>query len=83
MSERREFAPFRTDRPELRDAPLLTVGDVLAIPALQAGGPDVIVGGGALSAGVRWVHVSDSAGVARLLDGGELLLTTGAAWPDD
>ena len=32
---------------------------------------------------MRWVHVSDSAGVARLLDGGELLLSTGSAWPDD
>jgi purine catabolism regulator len=32
---------------------------------------------------VRWVHVSDSAGVARLLDGGELLLSTGQGWPAD
>ena len=27
---------------------------------------------------MRWVHVSDSADVARLLEGGELLLSTGA-----
>lgn len=45
--------------------------------------PEVVVGGPALDVAVRWVHVSDSAGVARLLDGGELLLTTGAGWPDD
>lgn len=45
--------------------------------------PEVLVGGAALDARVRWVHVSDSAGVARLLDGGELLLSTGSSWPDD
>ncbi|WP_288871020.1 PucR family transcriptional regulator [uncultured Microbacterium sp.] len=83
MSERREFAPYRTDRPESRDGSLLTVDDVLALAALQDGAPEVVVGGEALAARVRWVHVSDSAGVARLLDGGELLLTTGAAWPTD
>lgn len=43
----------------------------------------MLVGGAALDAGVRWVHASDSADVARLLDGGELLLTTGAAWPTE
>ena len=32
---------------------------------------------------MRWLHVSDSAGVARLLDGGELLLSTGSSWPAD
>ena len=37
----------------------------------------------ALDARVRWVHVSDSAGVARLLNGGELLLSTGSAWPTE
>ena len=29
------------------------------------------------------MHVSDSAGVARLLNGGELLLSTGSGWPTD
>ncbi|PRB16479.1 PucR family transcriptional regulator ligand-binding domain-containing protein [Microbacterium sp. MYb62] len=80
MSERQDFHPIRTDRPT-RDHALLTIADVLAEPALQAGAPEVVVGGAALDAAVRWVHVSDSAGVARLLDGGELLLSTGAGWP--
>lgn len=82
MSERQKFEWNRTDRPERVDA-LLTVADVLAEPVVQAGAPDVLVGGRALDAEVRWAHVSDSAGVARLLDGGELLLSTGAGWPDD
>ena len=77
MSDRQDFLHIRTDRPT-RDDALLTVADVLAEPVLQAGAPEVIVGGRALDAAVRWVHVSDSAGVARLLDGGELLLSTGA-----
>ncbi|QNA93170.1 PucR family transcriptional regulator ligand-binding domain-containing protein [Microbacterium sp. Se63.02b] len=57
------------------------MADVLADPVLQGGAPEVIVGGAALDVDVRWVHVSDNAGVARLLDGGELLLSTGAGWP--
>ncbi|MFB3980188.1 PucR family transcriptional regulator ligand-binding domain-containing protein [Microbacterium proteolyticum] len=54
---------------------------MLESSALSAGAPEVLVGGAALSAPVRWVHVSDSPGVARLLEGGELLLTTASAWP--
>lgn len=80
MSDRQDFVQDRTDRPTPRSA-LLTVAEVLAEPALQAGAPEVVVGGTALDAEVRWAHISDSAGVARLLDGGELLLSTGAGWP--
>ena len=80
MSERQDFAVDRTDRPA-RTSALLTVAEVLAEPALQAGVPEVVVGGAALDAEVRWAHISDGAGVARLLDGGELLLSTGAGWP--
>ncbi|GAB3596952.1 PucR family transcriptional regulator [Microbacterium tumbae] len=83
MSERRKFDADRTDCPERSGTALLSVADVVALAALQRGRPQVIVGGTTLDAAVRWVHASDSAGVARLLDGGELLLTTGAAWPDD
>ncbi|MFK4730692.1 PucR family transcriptional regulator ligand-binding domain-containing protein [Agromyces mediolanus] len=57
--------------------------EILALPALADGVPEVLVGGDALEARVRWAHVSDSAGVARLLDGGELLLTTGSGWPTE
>ncbi|KTR85958.1 hypothetical protein NS220_18475, partial [Microbacterium testaceum] len=52
------------------------------MPALVQGVPEVLVGRAFLDARVRWVHVSDSPGVARLLDGGELLLTTASAWPE-
>ena len=62
---------------------LPTLREVLALEAIALGVPEVLVGDAALDARVRWLHVSDSAGVARLLDGGELLLSTGSAWPSD
>lgn len=80
MSFRHDVSVSRTDRPE--DV-LPTVGEVLALDAFAPGAPVVVVGGAALNAPVRWVHVSDSADVARLLEGGELLLSTGSGWPDD
>ncbi|WP_350347846.1 PucR family transcriptional regulator [Agromyces sp. G08B096] len=86
MADRREGAMIRTERPSraAADQGLPTVREILAIDAVAAGVPEVLVGddaGDALGARVRWVHVSDSAGVARLLDGGELLLSTGSGWP--
>ena len=32
---------------------------------------------------MRWVHVAEIADIAHLLHGGELVLTTGIALPDD
>jgi PucR family transcriptional regulator, purine catabolism regulatory protein len=81
VADRREFTDTRTDRPG--GAGFLSVAEVVDTPAMRRGEPEIVVGGTALDAAVRWVHVSDSPGVARLLDGGELLLTTGAGWPDD
>lgn len=85
MADRREDERSRTDRLDAGETPgdrgLPTLGEVLESPALAAGAPEVLVGGGALSTPVRWVHVSDSPSVARLLEGGELLLTTASAWP--
>lgn len=74
-----------TDRPsELAASETLpTVREVLGLEAVGHGVPEVLVGDGALEARVRWMHASDSAGVARLLNGGELLLSTGSLWPTD
>lgn len=85
MRERREDEANQTDRPVRRYAyeTLPTVRDVIALDAVARGVPEVLVGDKALDARVRWLHYSDSAGVARLLDGGELLLSTGSAWPAD
>jgi purine catabolism regulator len=82
-AEGRGESAVRTDRPGVVDGheTLPTVREVIGLDAVAQGAPEVLVGGDALESRVRWVHVSDSAGVARLLNGGELLLSTGSAWP--
>jgi PucR family transcriptional regulator, purine catabolism regulatory protein len=56
----------------------LTVADVVDLPVIQAGQPEVL---SARRWGdqIRWVHVSDVADLSTLLQGGELVLTTGTA----
>ena len=85
MADRREDEAIRTDRPSqvMHDDGLPMVREILTLDAVANGVPEVLVGGEALDARVRWAHVSDSSGVARLLDGGELLLSTGAGWPTE
>lgn len=58
-----------------------TVRDVLDLPVVQAGEPEVL-SAQQLDRPVRWVHVSDMPDLAGLLQGGELVLTTGAALRD-
>jgi purine catabolism regulator len=60
-----------------------TVREVLALEVVRRGMPDVVAGRDGLDASVRWVHASDNPDVPRLLEGGELVLTTGSAWPAD
>jgi purine catabolism regulator len=57
--------------------------DILALPELQLGSPRVVAGASGLRREVRWVHVSELGDIARLLSGGELLLTTGIALDPD
>lgn len=64
-------------------APLPTVREVLGLPELQAGRPELIAGTDGLDREVRWAHVFAGTVVTGLLDGGELILTTGAGWPRD
>lgn len=61
----------------------LTVQDVLDLPATRVGSPQVVVGHRGLDRTVRWVHVGEAAQVSRFLEGGEVVLTTGATWPED
>ncbi|MET0735949.1 MAG: PucR family transcriptional regulator [Microbacterium sp.] len=85
MPEPRDDRTTQTDRPMAGGAheTLPSVREVIALDAVAQGVPEVLVGDAALEQRVRWLHVSDSAGVARLLDGGELLLSTGSSWPAD
>ncbi len=54
-----------------------TLRTMLSMPALATGQPEVVVGGPGLDRPVRWVHVAEVAGVRDLLDGHEVVLTTG------
>jgi purine catabolism regulator len=58
------------------------VSEILALPQLVKGQPAVVAGADRLDQPVRWVHISEHHDIARLMYGGELVLTTGVAWPD-
>ena len=60
-----------------------TVREVLQLAAVQRGQPQVVAASGGLDRPVRWVHAIEFADAARLLRGGELVLTTGIALPDE
>ncbi|MDQ0772365.1 purine catabolism regulator [Streptomyces aurantiacus] len=61
----------------------LTVADVLALPVLVAGRPEVVAGAARLDRPVRWVHITELTDPASFLKGGELVLTTGVPLPED
>ena len=61
---------------------VITLREVLSLDVVRRGLPVVVAGADALDVPVRWVHtieVTDD--VARLLRGGELILSTGIALP--
>ena len=60
-----------------------TVAEVLELSVLRKGAPVVRAGAAHLDRTVRWAHAAEVADVARLLHGGELLLTTGILLPHD
>lgn len=59
----------------------LTVAEVIALPVIQAGDPEVL-SAHRFTETIRWVHVSDVPDLSALVQGGELVLTTGAALRD-
>src|SRR3954466_12005809 len=65
------------------DVLLPTVAEVLELPEVVRGEPVVRAGAEQLDRRVRWVHVSEVSDIAHLLEGGELILSTGIALPSD
>jgi hypothetical protein len=62
---------------------LITLREVLELDAVRRGLPLVVAGADRLDVAVRWVHAVEVADdVARLLRGGELILSTGIALPE-
>jgi PucR family transcriptional regulator, purine catabolism regulatory protein len=62
---------------------LPSLGEVLAMEVCRRGRPVIVAGADRLDTPVRWVHAIELTDVARLLRGGELVLSTGIALPDD
>jgi PucR family transcriptional regulator, purine catabolism regulatory protein len=60
-----------------------TVAEVLRLGPVQRGEPQVVAAADQLGTPVRWVHAIELPDAARLLRGGELVLTTGIALPDE
>lgn len=60
-----------------------SVADILALPVLAAGQPQVVTGPAGLDRPVRWVHITELTDPASFLKGGELVLTTGMPLPED
>lgn len=75
------MTPLATETSAASTAPL-TVEDVVKLDEVQVGSPTVVAGSERLQAPVRWVHIAEVADIAKLLRGGELLLTTGIALPE-
>ena len=67
---------------DVGEAALPTVADVLTLPALQFGRPELDFRRRWCDGRVRWLHVSELPDIAGLLSGGELILTTGIALPE-
>jgi hypothetical protein len=62
---------------------LITLREVLSLDVVRRGLPVVVAGADRLDTPVRWVHaVEVTDDVARLLRGGELILSTGIALPE-
>lgn len=62
---------------------MLTVADVLETAVVRGADPEVLAGHRGLHRTVRWVHTTELADIGPLLRGGDLLLTTGIALPEN
>jgi purine catabolism regulator len=60
---------------------MVTLRDVLAMPAMRQGEPRVVTGNDQLDNEVEWVQATEVTDVAHLREG-DLVLTTGIAMPD-
>src|SRR5690349_15474258 len=54
-----------------------SVGQILGLPAVQAGDPQILTGADRLDRSVRWVHVCEQPDMARFVDSNHLVLTSG------
>ncbi|NVM94310.1 PucR family transcriptional regulator [Arthrobacter sp. AETb3-4] len=57
----------------------ITVQGILDVPEIQVANPQILAGGDQLDNPVRWVHIAEVTDFSGLLQGGEMVLTTGLA----
>lgn len=62
---------------------MLTLAEVLAMGTLRGADPQVLAAAHLVDRPVRWVHTTELADIGPLLRGGDLVLTTGIALPDN
>ncbi len=65
--------------PPISEHSVLTVGDLLKLPAVREADVSVAAAPHRLGNRVEWVHVFETPAIAGMLRGGEFLLTTGIA----
>jgi purine catabolism regulator len=58
----------------------ITLRVLLGLPEIRSGAPEVLSGAEDLDVPVRWVHIADSERVGSLLEGRELVLSTGQSF---
>lgn len=64
-------------RRDENDRFLPTVRDILRLPAVREGNPQILTGQNQLDQLVRWVHVCEQPDMARFVDHNHLVLTSG------
>src|SRR5579859_4382128 len=70
-------ALFGSKLPVVCTGMAVTLREVLALDVLRRAGARVVAGAESLDRPVRWVHIAEIADIATLINGGELLLSTG------
>ena len=77
MTVREDSLVSRTDCPELVQ---LTVQQLLLMPSILAGSPQVFASSSSLQRSVGWAHILENLDAGEFLRGNELVLTTAVGW---
>ncbi|MFZ2504019.1 MAG: PucR family transcriptional regulator ligand-binding domain-containing protein [Nocardioides sp.] len=72
-----------SDRDPALHSVLPTVAEALVFDSLSRGRAEVVAGATGLDRRLRWAHISELPTIADVLRGGELIITTGIALPED
>lgn len=72
-----DFQHSRTLCPEALE---LSVRQILDLPEILRGRPQLLAGARNIDRPVRWVHILESSGIADFVSGDELVLTTAVGW---